>query len=132
MQKLAGDYPLINRLGQGASAEELGGKLSHVLADDLRIYRRDALRLVEEATDLGPRRALIGEPLAPRLEYTAAGQREGRVGAEHVGIIRTFLAHLPCWVDEAKRADAERIWPKPPAGTDPINSSSWPITSTCV
>jgi hypothetical protein len=105
---LAGDYPLINRLAQGASAEELGGKLSHVLADDLRIYRHDALRLVEEATDLGPRRALTGEPLAPRLEYTAAGQREGRVGAEHVGIIRTFLAHLPCWVDEAKRADAER------------------------
>ncbi len=58
-----------------ASVEELGGRLAQVLADRLRIYRRDAARLIEEAADLGPRRALTGEPLVPKLEATAAGQQ---------------------------------------------------------
>jgi Domain of unknown function (DUF222)/HNH endonuclease len=104
----AGDHDLINQLAACAASEEFGAKLSHVLADDLRTYRRDAVRLIEEAADLGARRALTGEPLAPKLEHTAAGQRDGLIGAEHVKIIREFFAQLPCWIDEPTRADAER------------------------
>ena len=103
----AGDHELINELAH-ASVEELGGKLAHVLADRLRIYRRDAARRIEEAADLGSRRALTGEPLSPKHEHTAVGQREGRIGADHVRVIREFFAQLPSFVDQTTRADAER------------------------
>ena len=102
----AGDHELINHLAT-ASADELGGTPSHVLADRLRITRAEARRRVDEATDLGPRRALTGEPLAPKLEHTAARQRAGLIGVDHVRIIRRFFAQLPHFVDEPTRADAE-------------------------
>ncbi len=100
-------HELLNELAY-ASVEELGGRSAQVLADRLRIYRRDAARLIEEAADLGPRRALTGEPLVAKLEATAAGQQAGEIGAEHVQIIRRFFAHLPCWVDQTTRVRAEQ------------------------
>jgi Domain of unknown function (DUF222) len=90
-----------------AGEDELGGALPRVLADRLRIYRRDADRMIAEAAELGARRTLAGEPLAARLEATAAGQAAGRIGAEHVRIIRTFFARLAHGVDAPTRADAE-------------------------
>src|SRR3984893_6803570 len=75
----AGDHELINHLTT-TSADELGGTPSHVLADRLRITRAEARRRIDEATDLGPRRALTGEPLTPKLEHTASGQRTGLIG----------------------------------------------------
>jgi Domain of unknown function (DUF222) len=74
----------------------------------LRIRPGEARRLIEEAADLGERRTLAGEPLAPKLEHTAAGQAAGLISAEQVKIIRSFLAQLPCYVDEPARAKAER------------------------
>ncbi len=103
----AGEHVLLGELAY-APVAEIGGRLAHVLADRLRIYRRDAKRRIEEAFELAPRRAMTGEPLAPKLECTAAGQRAGRIGAEHVAIIREFLAQLPCFIDEAARAEAEQ------------------------
>ncbi|MFZ0833994.1 MAG: DUF222 domain-containing protein, partial [Mycobacterium sp.] len=102
----AGEHVLLGELAH-APAEEIGGRAVHVVADRLRIYRRDARRRFEQAIDLGRRRALSGQPLPPKLEATAAEQAAGRIGAEQVGIIREFLAHLPCWVDETTRAEAE-------------------------
>jgi hypothetical protein len=103
----AGEHELINELAH-ASMEELGGKLAHVLADRLRIFRRDAARRIEEAADLGSRRALTGEPLPPKLEHTAAGQREGLISGDHVKVIREFFAQLPSFIDDPTRADAEQ------------------------
>jgi hypothetical protein len=60
-------HELINRLGAEATAEELGGSLTHALANWLRISRAEGARRIGEAEDLGPRRALTGEPLAARL-----------------------------------------------------------------
>ncbi|WP_231975411.1 DUF222 domain-containing protein, partial [Mycobacterium sp. E1715] len=65
------------------------------LADRLRITKAEAARRIAEAADLGERRALTGEPLAPKLTATAAGQRAGRIGEGHINVIRDFLAHLP-------------------------------------
>jgi Domain of unknown function (DUF222) len=65
----------INQLAEYASSEELGGRLSHVLADRLRLTRGEAARRIAEAADLAPRRALTGEPLPGRLEASAAGQQ---------------------------------------------------------
>jgi hypothetical protein len=102
------DHESINQLAAYASAEELGGTLRAVLADRLRIRRGEAARRIAEAADLGPRRALTGEPLPPRLEHTAAGQQTGQIGPDHVRVIRGFFERLPCFIDEPTRADAER------------------------
>jgi Domain of unknown function (DUF222) len=92
-------HALLNQLAEQASPPELGGTLTHVVADRLHITRSEANRRVTEAADLGPRRALTGEPLTPRLPATAAAQRQGAIGAGHVRVIRRFFDELPCSVD---------------------------------
>ena len=100
------EHQLVSELAH-APGEELGGRPAHVLADRLRIYRRDAARRIEQAADFGARTTLAGLPLPPRLEATAAGQRAGLIGDEHVKIIRGFFGQLPCWIDEPTRVEAE-------------------------
>jgi hypothetical protein len=100
-------HALINQLGAQAGEEELGGKLRSALADRLRITKDEAGRRIHEAEDLGERRALTGEPLAPQLSATAAGQRKGLIGDGHVKVIRSFFAHLPAEVDLPTREAAE-------------------------
>jgi hypothetical protein len=100
------EHPLINELTH-IEASELGGKLPAVLADRLRISRTEASRRVHEAADLGERRALNGEPLAPVLEATAAAQRNGDLGPGHVAVIRSFFHRLPEFVDIETRGQAE-------------------------
>ena len=63
--------PLINSLARRATPEELGGKLSHAVAEWTLISCVEAARRIREATDLGPRRGLTGEPLPPVLAATA-------------------------------------------------------------
>jgi uncharacterized protein DUF222 len=101
------EHPLINQLARQATPEELGGKLSHAVAEWALISRPEAARRIREATDLGPRRAITGEPLCPILAATAAGQRAGKLGAGHVAVIRRFYHQLPGWVDAATRQRAE-------------------------
>ncbi|HKI39849.1 MAG: HNH endonuclease signature motif containing protein [Mycobacterium sp.] len=101
-------HQLINQLAEQTDSTELGGKLPHVLADRLRITRAEAGRRVAEAADLGPRRAVTGEPLPPLLTGTAAGERAGEIGAGHVQVIRRFLNQLPAWVDAGTRESAEQ------------------------
>ena len=103
----APQHALINQLGAQANAQELGGTLRCALADRLRITKAEAARRIDEAEDLGPRRALTGEPLAPQLAATAAAQRDGRIGAGHIKVIRGFFAHLPAEVDLSTREAAE-------------------------
>jgi hypothetical protein len=73
-------HALINQLAEQASEEELGGKLSAALANRLRISRPDANRRIAEAAELGERRALTGETLAPQLSATSEAQRDGLIG----------------------------------------------------
>ncbi len=101
-------HALINQIGEQSNAEELGGKLPAVLAERLRITRGEAGRRVAEAADLGPRQALSGELLPPRLEATSAAQRAGDIGGSHIAVIRRFFAALPGWVDQGTREAAER------------------------
>ncbi|MBY0391263.1 MAG: 13E12 repeat family protein [Mycobacterium pseudokansasii] len=100
-------HALINQLGAQAGEEELGGKLRSALAGRLRITKAEAGRRIDEAADLGPRRALTGEPVAPQLSATAAARRDGLIGDTHVRVIRGFFAHLPAEVDLATRQAAE-------------------------
>ncbi len=101
-------HQLINQVGEQADPAELGGKLSWALADRLRISRAEAGRRIAEAADLGPRRALSGEPLAPVLPATAAAQRGGAIGAEHLAVIRQLFHQLPDCVDLDTREHAEK------------------------
>jgi hypothetical protein len=106
-QQPAVEHALINQLAAQASPSELGGRLAPALADRLRISRAEASRRVHDAEDLGERRALSGEPLAPVLAATAAAQRNGQLGAGHVAVIRGFVHRLPDFVDIETRTHAE-------------------------
>jgi len=71
------------------------------------ISRSDASRRIKEATDLGPRQGLTGEPLPPVLAATAAAQREGKLGVGQIAVIRRFHHQLPGWVDQATHEQVE-------------------------
>ncbi len=101
------EHPLINNLARQATPEELGGKLSHAIAEATLIRRAEAARRIKEAVDLGPRHGLTGEPLAPVLAHTAAGQREGTLGTGQVTLIRKFFHQLPGWIDQGTREQVE-------------------------
>jgi Domain of unknown function (DUF222) len=103
----AAEHPLINQLARQATAEELGGTLSHAVAEWTLISRAEASRRINAAADLGPRQALTGEPLAPMLAATAAAQREGKLGSGHVTVIRKFCHQLPGWIDQGTRQQVE-------------------------
>lgn len=103
------DHPVLEQLARRSSPSQLGGSsLAGVLAARLRISRTEATRRVGEAADLGPRLALTGTPMPPRLTATAAAQARGELDAEHVTIIRGFFDRLPGHVDHATREEAER------------------------
>jgi hypothetical protein len=85
----------------------LGGKLAHAIAEWTVISRAEAARRVNEAADLGERRALTGEPLAPVLAGAAAAQRAGTLGAGQVKVIRRFYHQLPGWIDQGTRDQVE-------------------------
>lgn len=71
-------YALLNQLDEQAGEAELGGRLAAVVASRLRITRSEAGRRVAEAADVGPRRALSGQPVGPVLTATAAALRQDR------------------------------------------------------
>src|ERR1700733_9015969 len=100
-------HELINGVRHQATAAELGGTLSHALADRLRITRAEAGRRIRDAEDLGSRLSVTGEPLPPRLTATAEAQRNGELGTGHVAVIRGFFHRLPDFVDVETREKAE-------------------------
>jgi len=102
-------HRVIARLQREASPAELGAKsLGSVLTQRLRISGREVRRRLAEAEDLGPRTALTGQPLAPKLARTADAQAHGALGPEHVAVIRSFLDKLPGWVDPEIRELSEQ------------------------
>ncbi|BCQ10296.1 hypothetical protein JMUB5695_03751 [Mycobacterium heckeshornense] len=103
------EHEVTNRIGREATADELGGKFAHALAEWLLVTRAEAGRRIGEARDLGPRTGLTGEPLQRVLAATAAAQRKGKIGAGGVAVIRRFYHRLPSWVDAptAERAESK-------------------------
>ena len=115
----APQHALINQLDAQAGEEELGGTLRSALADRLRITKAEASRRIGDAEDLGARRALTGEPLAPLLSHTAAAQCDGLIGDGHIKEIRYFFDHLPAEVDLGTREAAEADLASKAAGYRP-------------
>ncbi len=102
------EHALISHLQSQATATELGAKSWRaVLSQRLGISGPDAGRRIAEASRLGPRRAVTGQPLDPELPATAAAQARGEIGTDHVTVIRDFTDQLPADVDPGTRAAAE-------------------------
>src|SRR5690349_9261723 len=75
---------LIAELDGRGVAGELGYPSTGVLlAERLRIGRREAAGRVRVASDLGLRRAVTGETLEPRFPHVAAALAEGTISARH-------------------------------------------------
>jgi hypothetical protein len=108
------DHQIINRLAAEADPKSLGGtSWAEVFATKLGISKGEAKKRIKRAELLGPRQALTGEPLAPKLPNVAAAQARGQIGSEHVRIIEKFFADLPSHIDyqtrELAEADLARI-----------------------
>src|SRR5262245_16241395 len=102
------DHRLIDQLSAQATPTELGAtSWPKVLAEALRISTDEAKRRITQAELLGPRTALTGDPVPPRLPHTAAAQARGQIGAEHVRVIEKFFHQLPHRVDGPTRGQAE-------------------------
>lgn len=101
------EHPMVNQLA-AADPAEIGGKPRWVLADELHLTRGEAARRITDAAELGPRRAMTGEPLEAALPTVATAQRQGHIGAEHVAVIRSFFQYLPDSIDPGTLAQAEQ------------------------
>jgi hypothetical protein len=101
-------HRLITALRETATAAELGDPLATALANSLRITPKEAKQRVDDAAELGPRRALSGEPMEPWLPVVAAAQAAGTIRAGHVQVLREFFDALPGHVNVEDRARAER------------------------
>jgi hypothetical protein len=102
------DHKLINQLISQSTPTELGANSwPKVLSEGLQISKAEADRRIKLAELLGPRTAMTGEALPPRLPNTAAAQARGQIGSEHVRIIEKFFADLPGYIDGQTREQAE-------------------------
>jgi len=116
----AQSHRILTRLKAEIEPKEFGAtSLRDVLTCRLRISTAEARRRLTDAEKLGPRTALSGESLAPVLARTAAAQSAGRIGAEHIQIIRTFFDRLPIWVDARTREQAEATLVRVAVGLGP-------------
>jgi hypothetical protein len=99
---------IISRLAAEADPKALGGtSLADVMATKLGISKQEANRRIKRAELLGPRRAMTGEPLTPKLPNVAAAQARGQIGPEHVRIIEKFFDDLPGHIDWQTRDQVE-------------------------
>src|SRR5262245_44124190 len=114
------DHQIVNRLAAEADPKALGGtSLADVMATRLAISKQEANRRIKLAELLGPRRALTGAALAPKLPNVAAAQARGEIGAEHVRIIEKFFDELPSRIDAATRDQAEADLARTATGLGP-------------
>ena len=103
------EHHLIQTLRRRCEPSDVGAKnWTSALATALRISDEDARRRIKNAELLGPRQAMTGEPLPPKLPTVAAAQQCGAVGPEHVTIVKEFFEKLPPHVTADLRDQAER------------------------
>lgn len=101
-------HRLLAQLQAGTTPKEMGAKSwKAVLRIRWRLSTAEAGRRLREAAELGPRRALTGEPLAPVLGVVAAAQAAGLINADHVKVLRDAVDALPGWVDPTTRDQFE-------------------------
>jgi len=101
-------HRLLAQLQAVSTAREMGERSwKKVLALRWRISTGEAGRRLALAKELGPRRALTGQPLEPLLPATAVAAALGSINAEHVAVIRSTMGKLPGFVDPATATQIE-------------------------
>ncbi|WKG03461.1 DUF222 domain-containing protein [Mycolicibacterium sp. HK-90] len=101
-------HRLLARLQAQSTPRELGAKSwNEVLRVRWRLSSTEASRRLGEAAELGPRRALTGQPLPPVLPVVAAAVGAGLLTAEHVKVLREVVGRLPGFVDQSTRDQFE-------------------------
>jgi hypothetical protein len=102
------EHRLVQSLRYRAEPAELGAtSYADALATALRISTREARQRLKDAELLGPRRAITGEPLPPKLPNFAAAQQRGTVGVEHLKVVEDFFHTLPPHVTTDLRDEME-------------------------
>ena len=81
--------------------------VADLLSVRLRVGRGEARARVARARDLGPRRAVTGESLAPLQAATAAALANGVINSGHVAVIGETLRHLPTAIAAEATGPAE-------------------------
>jgi hypothetical protein len=95
-QRASVQHAVVAELEARGVAGELGCSSTAVLLSErLRIGRREAAGRVWLAAELGPRRAMSGQPLPARFPQVAAAVAEGAISARHAALICRTIAELP-------------------------------------
>src|SRR3954453_5744746 len=104
------DQRLLPAGSPGGGAATFGeARAAPVLTSLLRVDPREARARVGRAVDLGPRRALSGEPLEPLLPVTADAVERGVVSAAQADVIVECLERIPPSAPAAAGPVAERL-----------------------
>jgi hypothetical protein len=104
------DLRLIAEAGERGLAGDYGRtSTADLLVTLLRVSPAEAKARVGRARDLGPRRALSGELLAPQLPVAAAAVRTGELSAAHVAVITECLERIPAPIAHEVTPIAERM-----------------------
>ena len=103
------DHRIYQKLTSENSPTQLGATtFTKVLTHTLRISESEAHDRLDDAALLGPRTAMTGEPLLPKLPTVARGQAQGLIGAGHLTHIRWFFSKLPGFLDYQTRENTEQ------------------------
>jgi hypothetical protein len=90
------DQRVLAEVGERGVAGEYGRTSTvDLLVELLRVSPREARARVNRARDLGPRRAVTGEPLDPTLPLVAQAHRVGAISAEHADVITAAVDAIP-------------------------------------
>ncbi len=92
---------------RGIAAREGFGTTPRLLSATLRWSAAEARTRTDHAAMVGPRRAMTGQHLAPRLPATAAALAAGQIGAGQLKVITETMAALPTSVPEPARERVE-------------------------
>ncbi|MBU9763535.1 HNH endonuclease [Mycobacterium sp. TNTM28] len=102
------NHAIVARMATEITAKTAcGNSIRDILVNTLRISTSEAQARLDDAEAFGPRCAMTGEPLPPKLPVTAAAQSRGAIGVEHARVIRKFFKKLPAGVSAAARDKAE-------------------------
>ena len=95
-QQAAVDQVLLARVEDSRVAGEWGRSSTvDLLVTGLRVSAGEARARVQAAVDMGPRRALTGEPLPPLHPVVAAAQAAGEISSEHARVVTRCIERIP-------------------------------------
>jgi hypothetical protein len=83
---------------RGLAGQRACASTAALLTQVLRLHPRDAASRVRAAANLGPRRALTGQPREPVFPTVAQAMSAGQISGRHATVIVRTVDALPCAV----------------------------------